>query len=100
MLRDPFVSPANERADGSWRRVEDVDPILFNDFPKTIRLRPVRCAFVHDNSRAIRQRAIDDVAVPSYPADVGGAPIDIFITNIEHVLCGRINADQITTGGM
>src|SRR2546430_16591844 len=35
-----------------------------------------------------------------HPADIGRAPIDVFIANVEDVLGGRINAHQITPGGV
>ena len=98
MFRYPVVSPANECANGSRRSIENGYSIFFDDSPKPIRLRPVRRAFVHHDGSAIRQWAVDDVAMAGHPADVRGAPIDIFIANIEYVLCRRIHADEIATG--
>src|SRR4029453_13588806 len=91
-----MVAPANKCADRCWRSVKNVDPIFFDDFPEPIGFRPIRRAFVHDGCRAISERTIDDVAVTRDPADISRAPKDIFISNVEDVLCGRINSDQIT----
>src|SRR5207247_9448072 len=95
MFRHPVVAPADESADRRWGGVEDVDAIFFDDFPEAIRLRPVRCALVHNSRCAIRERTINNITVSGYPADVGGAPKNIFVTNVEHVFHGRVNADDI-----
>ena len=95
-----MIAPPNESADRRRRGVKNGDLVFLDDSPKPIGLGPVRCAFVHHNCCAIRQRAIDDVAVTGDPAHIGCAPKDVFIANIEDVLCGRINLHEITTGGM
>ena len=100
VLRHPLIAPANESADRRRRSIKNVDPIFLDDSPEPIRLGPVRRAFVHDDGRAIRERAINDVAVSGDPADIGRAPINIFIADIEDVFGGRINAHQITAGGV
>src|SRR5213593_2941706 len=96
----PFVAPANKCADRRRGGVKNVDPIFLDDFPEPIGLWPVRGALVHDNCCAVRQRAVDDVTMTGHPTDVSGAPENIFIANIEYVLGGRIDAHQITTGGV
>src|ERR1700758_678181 len=98
MFRHPLVAPSNEGADCCRRGVENVDPIIFDEFPEPIWLGPIRCALVHDNRSAVRERTIDDVTMTSHPADIGGAPENIFVTKIENIFGGRINAHQITTG--
>src|SRR6266513_5403506 len=100
MFRHPVVAPANESADRRRSGVENVDAIFFDDFPEAIRLRPVRYALVHNGGRAIRQRTINNITVSGYPADVGGAPKNVFVTNVEHVFHGRVNADEITARRM
>src|SRR5438477_6334139 len=98
MFRRPLVAPSNECADRCRRGIEDVDPIVFDDFPEPIWLWPIRCALVHDNRSAVRERTIDNVTMTGYPADVRGAPENIFVAKIEDIFGGRINAHQITTG--
>jgi len=100
MFRDPLVAPANKRADRRRSRVENVDSIFFDDFPKPIGLGPVRRAFVHNNGGAGGERAIDDVTMPGYPAHISRAPEDIVVANVEDVLGSRINVHEITTGGV
>src|ERR1700745_88384 len=95
-----MVAPANESADRRRCCIENVDPIFFDDFPEPVRFRPIWRPFVHDRCRAIGERTIDDIAVAGDPADISRAPKDVFVANIEDVLRGGINADQITTCGM
>src|SRR5207247_6331537 len=71
-----------------------------NDSPEAVRFRPIRRAFIHESGRAIRERTINDVAVPGHPSDISRAPKNILVSNIEHVFRGRIDSDQITTGGV
>ena len=94
----PLIAPANERADCSRRGVENVNAVLFDDFPKAIRLRPVRRAFVHERGRAVGERTVNHVAVAGHPTDVRGAPKNIFVAKIEHIFRRRINSDQVTAG--
>src|SRR2546426_6350178 len=100
MFRHPIVAPSNESADCCRSGVENVDSIFFDDLPETIGCRPVRGTLVHNSRRTIRQRTINDIAVAGHPADVGGAPKDVFITNVENILHGRVNTDEITASGM
>ena len=100
MFLHPLIAPTDERADRGRRGVENVHAVLLNDSPEAVRFRPIRRAFIHEGSRAIRERTINDVAVPGYPSDVRRAPKNIFVANIEHVFCGRIDSDQITAGGV
>ena len=60
--------------------------MLLDDPPEAVRLGLVRRAFVHEDRRAVRERAVDDVAVAGDPADVGGAPVDVVLLEIEDVL--------------
>ena len=58
---------------------------------------PVGRAFVHERRRAGGQRTIDDVAVPGDPADVGGAPVDVFVADVEDPLDGLLG-EQVVAG--
>src|SRR4030095_6705308 len=91
-----MVAPANKCANRCWRGIKNVDPIFFDNFPEPIGLRPIGRAFVYDGCRTVGERTIDNVAVAGDPADIRRAPKDIFISNVEDVLGGRINSDQIT----
>ncbi len=46
----------------------------------------VRHALEHQRGRPVRERAVDDVAVPGHPADIGGAPVDLAGRLVEHDL--------------
>src|SRR5262252_3194023 len=100
MFFRPLIAPANEGTNRSRSGVKDIDAIFFNNFPEAIRLRPVRRAPVHDGRRAIREGAVNDVTMAGYPADVCGAPENIFIADVEDVFGGRVNTDQISAGSM
>src|SRR5262249_42472851 len=92
--------PADKCADCGWGSIENIDPVLFDDSPEPIGLGPVRRALVHDNCRAIRQRTIDNIAVTRDPTNVGCAPKNIFVADVEDVFGGAINIHQITGGGV
>src|SRR6266487_1601830 len=100
MFRHPIVAPANESADCCRSGVENVDSIFLDDFPETIGLGPVWGSLVHNSRRTIRQRTVNDIAVAGDPADVRSAPKNVFITNVEDILHGRVNADEVTASGV
>ena len=58
----------------------------------------VRHAFEHQRRRAVRERAVDDVAVAGDPADVGGAPVDVAVVIVEDVLMRQRGVDEIAAG--
>src|SRR5690606_16525438 len=80
VLRRMFVAPLDEGANGGGRSVENVDLVLLDDFPEAIELREIGRALVHDGRRADKKRSVDDVAVTGDPADIGGAPVDVFFS--------------------
>src|SRR6185503_5377748 len=92
----PVFAPFDERADRGGRGVENVDAMAFDHGPETIRLGKVWRAFVHHHGRAVRQWSIDHVAVARDPADVGGAPVDVFVLEIEYPLGCEMNMRQVT----
>ena len=100
MLLDPLVAPTNEGADRGWCRVENADRVFLDDAPKPIRLRPVGRAFIDQSRGARGERTVDDIAVPGDPADIGGAPVDVVLAQVENVFRGGINADEIAAGGV
>ena len=88
MFRNPLIAPANKGADRGRRRIKNVDAIILDDFPEAIRLRPVWRAFVHECGGAIRQRPVNDITVTGDPPDVGRAPKNIFVPDVEDILHG------------
>ena len=83
---DVLVAPLDERADRGRGRVEDGDLVLLDDLPEAAFVGIVRAPFVHQDRRAGRERAVDDVAVAGDPADVGGAPEDVVVAMVEDPL--------------
>ena len=83
VLVRPLVAPFDECSNRRRSRVENVDLILFDHLPEAAFVRPVRTAFVHDSRRPVRQRSVNDVAVPGDPANVGGTPVRVFVFQIE-----------------
>ena len=88
-------APAHERADRGRRGVEDRHAVALDDLPEASLVRPVGRALVHHDGRAVGERTVDDVAVPGHPADVGGAPVDVFVLHVEDPLGGGVAADQV-----
>ena len=95
-----LVAIAHQRADRGRRGVEDRDLVLVDHLPQTRHVRPGRQAFEQHRGGAVGQRAVDDVAVAGDPADVGGAPVDVVLAQVEHHLVGVGGVDQVTTGGV
>ena len=89
------IAGLHQRADRGWRGVEDVDLVLVDHVPEPRIIGRIRHAFEHQRGRAVRQRPVDNVAVAGDPADVGGAPEDITIVIVEHVLMGHRCEHQI-----
>src|SRR5215510_14551014 len=90
-----MFAPANKRADRRRGGIKNINPIFFDDFPEPVRFRPIRGPFIHDRGRTVGEWTIDDVAMAGDPADIRCAPENILISNVEDVLRGRINTDQI-----
>ncbi len=100
MFFDPLVAPANEGADRGRRRVENADRVFLDDAPEAVRFRPVRRAFIHEGGGAGGERAVDDIAVAGDPADIGGAPINVLLAQVENVFRRAVDADEIAAGGV
>ena len=61
----------------------------------------IRRAFVHDRRGAVGQRAVDDVAVPGHPADVGRTPVDVVLAAGRRPICGvSDDAEQVAGRGV
>ncbi len=46
------------------------------------------------------KRAVDDVAVAGHPADIGGAPVGVFVAQVEDPLHGHGGLQQVAGGGV
>ena len=57
-------------------------------------------AFVHEGRRPGRQRAVDDVGVAGDPADVGRAPVDVLVADVEHPLHRLLGVEVVAGRGV
>ena len=97
---DPFVAPFDEGADGGRRGVENGHAVVLDDAPEAVRVGPVRGTFIHQAGHAIGQRTVDQVAMAGDPADVGAAPIDVVLAEIENVFRRGIGLGEVTGCGV
>ena len=74
--------------------------MLFADFPKSTPIGVIGYTFIHHCGRPIRQRAIRDVAVTGYPADVSCAPVDITRSIIEDIVKCGCDIGEVPASGM
>ena len=100
MLLDPVVAVFHDGAESGGRGIKDVDLVLFDDVPEPVRLGIVGYAFKHDAGSALGQRAVNDVAVTGNPADIGRAPVSIFILIIEDPFESGHDVEQVAGGGV
>ncbi|MPL84631.1 hypothetical protein SDC9_30596 [bioreactor metagenome] len=100
VLVDPFGALPHQRADRRRRGVELVDLVLLAHRPEPAGIGIGRHALEHHRRRAIRQRAIDDVAVAGDPAHIRGAPEYVAVMIVEGVLMRHRGIDEIAAGGM
>ena len=100
MLFEMLVTPLHEGADGRRGGVKDRDPVLGDQLPETVRLGPVRGPFVHEAGGAVGKRSVDEIAVTGDPADVGRAPVDILLPEVEDILGRGIRSHQIAARGV
>ena len=90
----------HERADRGGRGVEERDAVLLDDVPPSATLGGVGGALVEHLRDAVGQRAVDDVGVAGDPADVGGAPVDVVVLEVEDRPVGVRGADEVAAGGV
>ena len=95
-----LVAPPHERPDRGRGRVQDRDVVFLDHPPESVGLRPIRCAFVHEDARAVREGTVHDVRVAGDPTDVRGAPEQVLLLQVEDVLHRRRDADQIPSRRM
>ena len=86
MFVDMFLAPFHERSNRRRCGVKNRNLVTFYDIPKAIRSRVIRRTLVHHHGRAIGHRTVNDIAMSCDPTTVGGTPVDILVTPIEHPL--------------
>ena len=95
VLLDVLDAPLHAGADRGRGRVEDRHLVALDDLPPAVLGRVVGRALVHHDGRAVGERAVDDVAVAGDPADVGGAPVDVVVLEVEDELVGGGDPGQV-----
>src|SRR5204863_2141342 len=96
----PLGAPFHKRANGRWSGVKNRDAILLYDAPEAVRFREIRRAFVHEAGDTVGERPVNNVAVASNPADIGSAPKNIFIAEVEDIFRGYLCPEQIAASGV
>ena len=92
--------PLHAGADRGRRRVEDRHAVALDDLPPAVLGRVVGRALVHDAGRAVGERPVDDVGVAGDPADVGAAPVDVVVLEVEDELVGGADLGQVAARGV
>ena len=100
VLLKVLVAPLHEGSDGRRGRIEDGDAVVGDELPEAVGLGPVGSTLVHETGRPVAEGSVDEVTVACDPADVGGAPVDIILPEIEDILGGGVSADQVTARGV
>ena len=95
---DRIISFAHQGANRGRRCITDIDLVLVADFPESRCRRVVGYALEHQRDRAVRQRTVDNVAMPGDPADVSRAPVYIAGPIVEHVLVSHCSVNEIAAG--
>ena len=100
VLFGPGIAEAHQAANGGWRRVQDSNAVVLDEFPVTIGVGIVGGAFIHEAGGAEDERRVDDVTMSGNPAGVGGAPPEVVLFEVEDVLQGGGGVDLIAATGM
>ncbi len=74
--------------------------MLVDDVPEAADIGIGGYAFEHQCRRAIGQRAVDDIGVSCYPADISGTPIDVAILIIEYMFMRHCRIQDVSAAGM
>ncbi len=97
-LLRPVGAPAHERANRRRRGIENRHAVALDDLPEAILLRPVWSAFVHHDRCTVCQRPVHHVTVSGHPSDIGRAPENILVLDVEDPFHRRVGAGEIAAG--
>src|SRR5689334_23992050 len=100
MAPNPLISFALESSDCRRRSVENRNTKAIYGFPEAAEIGVIRHSIKHYAGRSHHQRAVDDIGVACDPADVGGAPEDVFGLIVEDPVERRCRPGRIAAGGM
>ena len=100
VLFHPVRPLRHQRANGRGGGVELRHLMLGANLPEPPGIGECGHTFKHHGGGAIRQRAVNDIAVPGHPAHIGGAPEHIAIMVIKADLMRHRRVNQIPTAGV
>ena len=100
MLFHPLRPHAHQRPDGGGGSVELRDLMLCANLPEPAGVGEGRHALEHHRRGPIRQRPVDDIAVPRDPADIGRTPEHIAVVVIKGHQMRHRRIDQIPARGV
>ena len=83
IILGPFLAGLHEHPDGRRCGVEDGDLVVLDDLEKPTKVRVVRSALIHHACCTEAERSINYVGVACDPSDIGCAPPDISVLDIE-----------------
>src|SRR5215469_2162779 len=100
VLRRILISVSHEHAQGRGRSEHLGHTVALDDLPGGAGVREIDGAFAKQSSGAGAERRINDIGVADDPADVGGAPEDVALADIEEVFEMVGGADHVSTVNM
>ncbi len=96
----PPLSQPHQGANGSRSGINNCNSKLVANLPEPPGIRVGGNPFKHKRSSTVGKRAVNNIAMSRHPADIGGAPEDIVVMDIENNLMGKRNLQQVATCGM
>src|SRR5215213_10802171 len=97
VLVDGLRALLNERPNDRGSRIVDRHPVALDQIPVPVRTRVAWCPLELNGGRAVTERAIHEVRVPRDPADVGLAPVDVVVLDVEDPLGRGLDLREVAT---
>ena len=91
----PLFAVFHQQSNRRGRRIENVHSVPLDQVPPPSRRGIVRLAFHHQDSRAVEEGPIDDIAVSRHPARIGDTEVHILVLEIEYQFGREIRADHV-----
>ena len=97
---DRLTTLPHQCPDRSGRGVEDIHLVFIYHLPETRGIRVGRHPLEHQRYRSVGQGAIDNIAMPSDPANISSTPVDIAIVIVKHIAMGHRSVQLVSAAGM